>query len=226
MIFHAATNLARFPLSLSESITCREVMAVKRLESSRPVTPLVISRRAGSLFSLARRSAEREGGSTDRITRTGDPAFTLRWLGSALRYATPAQDGGSATEYALTTLDVSDATWVNIHLADDGGLGSSFSGGIIHSADSSIPSVGGVVGVKTIELDVTGALGAIKWQASEDNIIWNDIVPEETGSTLDVTTLYPDTPWFRVEAITSVSTSYSTTMKVTSGSQGTLIFIQ
>jgi len=96
------------------------------------------------------------------------------------------------------------------------------------AASTPVASIAGVVGVNTIKLDVTGNVGALTWQASEDNSTWNDIDPAEIGTVLDVTSLYTNTPWFRVEAISGVTTNYSAAMQVTSQetAQGMVIMIK
>jgi hypothetical protein len=87
------------------------------------------------------------------------------------------------------------------------------------------PSDGGTAGVKTVELEVTGSIGALQWQSSADGSNWDDL-SGETAGVLDVTLLYPDTPWFQVKTTSGTNAAvYSTTMKIGIGTQqhGTLI---
>jgi hypothetical protein len=84
-----------------------------------------------------------------------------------------------------------------------------------HSGAEAPDPVGGGTIVKTIVLEVTNSVGVLQWQNSADNSTWNDVAGA-MSSELDVTALYTNTPWFRVEASSAGTNAYSTTLQVTS----------
>lgn len=59
-----------------------------------------------------------------------------------------------------------------------------------------------------------------------DGSTWNNLAGQ-TATTLDVTTLYTNTPWFRVQVTSGENApAYSTTMFVSSRVLGTLFIIR
>jgi len=77
-------------------------------------------------------------------------------------------------------------------------------------------------------LESADTVGTLQWQASPNGSSFTNLF-EATSTDLDVTALYPDTPWFRVEATSGTnSPAYSMTMKVATAADGTgtVIFIQ
>ena len=96
--------------------------------------------------------------------------------------------------------------------------------------DAAPPSVAGGICVGTISLTVTGHVGSIQWQESANGSTWSD-VSGATDTNLNVSALYTNTPWFRVEAINGGNPpDYSTTMEVTSAGPpppaGTMVTIR
>ena len=88
-------------------------------------------------------------------------------------------------------------------------------GEIIFFEDAA-PSEGGAIRPRTIVLEVTGCFGSFKWQSSANKSTWSDVAGA-TETYLDVTALYTNTPWFRVEAtIGTNAPAYSDTMRVDS----------
>lgn len=88
------------------------------------------------------------------------------------------------------------------------------------------PSDGGTVSVKTIVLESKDTAGTIQWQASANGSRFTNLTGA-TSTELDVTALYPSTPWFRVEATNGGEPpDYSPSMKVTENVDGTVIMIQ
>ncbi len=188
------------------------------------------------------------GGSHGKLRIEG--GSTYRSIGSGAVFASLAGSGsieliGDGSTFSAKGVYTSSTSSNGVFLADgkispDNDVLVSVSGGSLVATDLgdgftqlSVSGVApdadaGVVGVNTIKLDVTGSVGALTWQASEDNITWNDIIPLEIGSVVDVTSLYTNTPWFRVEAISGSTTNYSAAMHVTSQgtAQGTVISIR
>jgi hypothetical protein len=75
-------------------------------------------------------------------------------------------------------------------------------------------ATGGVVAVQSVVLYGTGS-PFVQWQKSADGSAWTDI-SGATSTNLDVTALYPNTPWFRVHVSGyDGPDAYSTRMKVT-----------
>jgi len=94
------------------------------------------------------------------------------------------------------------------------------------SGVDSLP-VGGNVVVRTVELEVTDSVGVKQWQASATGSSGSFTnLAGATSAILDVTALYPDTPWFQVEMTSGTNTAYSTTMKVATQADGTVLWIR
>lgn len=75
--------------------------------------------------------------------------------------------------------------------------------------------VAAVSGAIAKKLTLEGSTGSIQWQRSADGSSWNDI-PGATSGTLDVTTLYTTTRYFRAKVTTGVACSvYSSRAVVT-----------
>ena len=90
------------------------------------------------------------------------------------------------------------------------------------------PPTGGVVRVKTVELEVAGWDGTtLQWQKSVDGGTW-DIVSGAQSAVLNVTALYTNTPYFRVNVTRGTDVAYSTRMQVTSQTvpSGTVFMIR
>jgi len=179
-----------------------------------------------------------EGGSTYRSTNTSaffesyDGSGSLELNGDGSTFSAKGVYTVSTPSTGLFLADgkIAPANDVLVSVTNGTLVVTDLGGGFTQLSVSGVApdAVAGVVGVNTIKLDTTGSIGALTWQASEDNSTWNDIVPAEIGTVLDVTSLYTNTPWFRVEAISGVSTNYSAAMQVTSQdtAQGTVIFIK
>ncbi len=87
------------------------------------------------------------------------------------------------------------------------------------------PSEIGEVEPEAVVLNVVNTLGSLQWQKSANGSTWSD-VDGATADALDVTALYPDTPWFRVEATSGTNApAYSTTMLVTAGAGPGMVLI-
>jgi len=78
------------------------------------------------------------------------------------------------------------------------------------------PTSAGGLRANPIVLEATNTIGSLQWQKSADSVTWSDIA-SATSNSLDVTTLYTNTPWFHVVA-TMVGSPPVTSqwMKVTS----------
>lgn len=88
------------------------------------------------------------------------------------------------------------------------------------------PSDGGTVEVKTIVLESKDTVGIIQWQASANGSSFTNLTGA-TSTELDVTALYPNTPWFRVEATNGGEPpDYSPSIKITESVDGTVIMIR
>jgi hypothetical protein len=86
-----------------------------------------------------------------------------------------------------------------------------------------IDAEGGTVRPKIIE--VTDTVGTIQWQASANGGTWSNL-DGATNATLDVSALYTNTPWFRVEVSGTTNAAYSTMIRVMTLSDGTVIYVQ
>jgi len=98
---------------------------------------------------------------------------------------------------------------------------------IVTDAPPPAPEGGGLA-VKTVVLEVTNSVGSIQWQSSTNSSIWHDVTGA-TGTELDITALYTNTPWFRVETTSGTNApAHSDTMQVTSYTvpSGTVIMIR
>jgi hypothetical protein len=79
--------------------------------------------------------------------------------------------------------------------------------------------------VTPVIIKVNDSVGGIQWQASQDGSTWSDLTGQ-AGSTLDISSLYTNTPWFRVKTTSGAEVAYSTTLRVsTGGPQGTVIIL-
>jgi len=161
----------------------------------------------------------------------GDPGWSgnisVSTNGASMGTWTSVGDGDNTTASLFAFVTTAGAGG-SLSLGLSGGLGGV--AGVIISAESAIapPSEGGTVGVETIVLNVADNVGAIQWQSSSNNSTWNDVVGA-TFSTLDVTALWTNTPFFRVEATSGANApAYSTTLEVTSqgAPYGTMILIR
>jgi len=99
----------------------------------------------------------------------------------------------------------------------------------LDTVDTLPPSVGGEIFVETMTLGVTNEFVNIQWQKSTTGSTWDDIDGAKFSS-LDITSLYTNTPLFRVEATSSTSApAYSALMEISSENyvpSGTIILIR
>jgi hypothetical protein len=83
--------------------------------------------------------------------------------------------------------------------------------------DQPVPApTGGVVRVKSVVLEAADYFGNLQWQKSADRSAWADVA-NATNTSLDVTSLYTNTPWFQVKVTSGTNApAYSKWMQVTS----------
>ena len=167
-----------------------------------------------------------DNGSNDRLTVWTHPAN----VSSVAALGTPDFDMNTADAFG-TALD-----WFGFN-ANSGGTGNyidsvrisnaAYGFTFVTTGEVAGDPVGGVVGVDTIKLKVTGYTGGLQWQKSADGGTWTNI-SGELSSNLDVTSLYTNTPYFRVAVTFGTGTTYSTRMMVTSQpmGSGTLVLIR
>ena len=75
------------------------------------------------------------------------------------------------------------------------------------------------------EIKLAGYTGSIQWQKSANGSAWEDI-PGATSATLDVSTLYTATPYFRAKVTTGVACSvYSSRTRVTDTEYSGTVFV-
>ena len=96
------------------------------------------------------------------------------------------------------------------------------------SGEAPPASDAGGLRAKAIVLEATNTMGSLQWQKSADSAVWTNVAGA-TSNSLDVTTLYTNTPWFHVVA-TMVGSPPVTSqwMKVTAkqDASGTIITIR
>lgn len=167
-----------------------------------------------------------ENGSNDRLTVWTRPAD----VSSVAALGTP--------DFDMNTVDAfGDAlNWFGFN-ANSGGTGNyidsirisneAYGFTFVTTGEVAGDPVGGTVEVQSVVLKVTGYTGGLQWQKSANGSTWEN-VPGALASTLDVTSLYTNTPYFRTEVTFGAGTTYSTRMMVTSQSvaSGTIVTIR